>query len=152
MTSTTRFSRLLGFAIVATCLALSFTASVVADEGGKEFTGEHPLRVLKARVQNNDLGSGGFSSAKGSLTIWIQNITSVIVDGITIDVELYNGNRRKVETLHRTVDKLEPGEKKVLTFRWDVLAEREVKPKFFVEYNARGNQKARFEGDTPTWN
>jgi hypothetical protein len=127
-------------------------AGVRADDEGKEFTGEHPLRVLKARYQNDNLRGSANTSARGNLTIWLQNITSVVVDGIDIEVELYNGNKRKVDTLKRNVDKLDPGEKKVLTFRWDVVAEDEVKPRFFIEYNARGNQKERFEGDTPTWN
>lgn len=138
-------------ALLAFCLAFSLAASVNAQDGGKEFTGKHPIRVLKARAQNDNLGRS-ISSTKGSLTIWLQNITSVVVDGINIDVDLYNGNRRKVESLNRKIDKLEPGEKKIITFRWDVLAEKEVKPRFYVEYNARGNQKARFEGDTPSWN
>jgi hypothetical protein len=136
----------------ATLLALGiFLASLMgaqADE--REFKGDHPLRVLKARAQNDNL-RGSVASAKGNLTIWLQNPTSVVVDGIGIDVELYNDNKRKVETLRREIEKLEPGEKKVITFRWDVVAEQEIHPRFFIEYNARGTQKERFEGDTPTW-
>jgi hypothetical protein len=136
----------------ATLLALGiFLASLMgaqADE--REFKGDHPLRVLKARAQNDNL-RGSAASAKGNLTIWLQNPTSVVVDGIGIDVELYNDNKRKVETLRREIEKLEPGEKKVITFRWDVVAEQEIHPRFFIEYNARGTQKERFEGDTPTW-
>ena len=75
----------------------------------------------------------------------------MVVDGVEIEVELYNDSKRKVETLKRTIDKLEPGQKQVITFRWDVVAEDNVKPKFFVSYNARGSQKARFEGDSPSW-
>lgn len=143
-------SKWLAPALVAVCFLLSSLAAVNADEG-KEYKGDHPLRILKARAQN-DSERGAVASAKGNLTIWLQNPTSVTVDGVSIDVDLYNKNKRKVDTLHRDVDKLEPGEKKVITFRWDVVAEDEIHPRFFIEYNARGTQKERFEGETPTWN
>lgn len=139
----------LGPILLAACFVLSALVGVQADD--KEFSGEHPLRVLKARAQRDNVRGSAAVSARGNLTIWLQNYTSVIVDGITIEVELYNRSRRKVETLKRQVDKMEPGEKKVLTFRWDVVAEDDVKPRFFIEYNARGNQKERFEGETPSW-
>ena len=143
-------SRALGTALVALCLALAFVGGVNADE--KEYTGDHPIRVLPARYQNDNVRGGAAVSARGNLTIWLQNPTSVIVDGIEIEVELYNRSKRKVETLKRSLEKLDPGEKKVLTFRWDVMAEDEVTPRFFIAYNSRGTQKTRFEGDTPTWN
>jgi len=111
---------------------------------------DHPLRILKARYQN-DSTRGAAASAKGNLTIWMQNSVGVAVDGIEIEVELYNDRKRKVETLRRDIGLLEAGEKKIITFRWDVIAEDSVKPRFFVEYNRRGNQKARFEGDSPNW-
>jgi hypothetical protein len=136
--------------VAALCFALFAMVGVRAEDSGKEFKGEHPLRVLKARAQNDAI-RGNAASARGSLTIWLQNPTSVVVDGISIDVDLYNNNKRKVDSLHRDIDKLEPGEKKVITFRWDVVAETEVKPRFFIEYNARGSQKERFEGDSPSW-
>lgn len=137
-------------ALTAVCLVLCAVDGVRADDEGKEFKGEHPLRVLKARAENDNMRSSA-ASARGSLTIWLQNPTSVVVDGINIDVDLYNTNKRKVDTLRREIDKLEPGEKKVITFRWDVVAEQEVFPRFFIEYNARGTQKERFEGDSPSW-
>ena len=110
---------------------------------------DHPIRILKARYSNDSSRSMG--SAKGNMTIWMQNSVNVTVDGIEIEVELYNDRGRKVETLRKKVKDLNPGEKKVLTFRWDVVAEDTVKPRFYVEYNRRGNQKARFEGDSPNW-
>ena len=134
----------------AVCMTLAFVAGASAED--KEFTGTHPLKILKARYQSENSNGSAAASARGNLTVWIQNVTSVIVDGVDIDVELYNNRKRKVDTLKRNVDKLEPGEKKVLTFRWDVPGEEELSPRFFVEYNARGNQKERFEGDSPTWN
>ncbi len=140
--------RVVGLLALALCLVASTVSTAWAE--GKEFKGDHPLRILKARAQNDNLRAGG-ASARGSLTIWLQNITSVVVDGVEIEVELYNDSKRKVETLKRTIDKLEPGQKQVITFRWDVVAEDNVKPRFFVSYNARGSQKARFEGDSPSW-
>ncbi len=142
-------ARKLAPVLLAVCFVLSALVAVQADD--KEFSGEHPLRVLKARAQRDNVRGSAAVSARGNLTIWLQNYTSVIVDGVNIEVELYNKNRRKVETLKRTIEKMEPGEKKVITFRWDVVAEDEVNPRFFIEYNSRGNQKARFEGDTPSW-
>lgn len=138
------------FGLLALTLCFMLSAVQQASAEGKEFKGDHPLRVLKARAQNDNL-RGGSSSARGNLTIWLQNITSVVVDGVEIEVELYNDSKRKVETLKRTIDKLEAGEKKVVTFRWDVVAEDHVKPRFFVSYNSRGNQKSKFEGDSPSW-
>lgn len=148
-TTTSRsWIRTLGLLALAVCLAVSTMTAASAEE--KEFKGDHPIRVLKARAQNDNLRSGA-ASARGNLTVWLQNITSVVVDGVEIEVELYNDSRRKVETLKRDIDKLEPGQKQVITFRWDVVAEENVKPRFFISYNARGNQKAKFEGDTPSW-
>lgn len=139
----------LGPVLLAVCFVLSALVAVQADD--KEFSGEHPLRVLKARAQRDNVRGGAVASSKGNLTIWLQNYTSVIVDGIEVEVELYNRSRRKVETLKRVIDKMEPGEKKVITFRWDVIAEDDLTARFFISYNSRGNQKARFEGDSPSW-
>jgi hypothetical protein len=135
--------------LLAATFLLSTLTGVKADE--KDFTGDHPLRILKARAQRDNIQGSSAVSTRGNLTLWLQNPTSVIVDGIGIDVELYNDNRRKVDTLRREIGKMDPGEKKVITFRWDVVAEDEIHPRFFIEYNARGNQKERFEGETPTW-
>lgn len=133
-------------ALLVSLLAISVALPATA----RDNPSDHPIKVLKARYQN-DQSRGGSSSARGNLTIWLKNAVGVTVDGIEIEVELYNDRRRKVETLRRKIDKLEGGEKKVVTFRWDVIAEKDVKPKFFIEYNSRGNQKSRFEGDSPNW-
>ena len=125
------------------CLALALPTTA------KDNPADHPIKVLKARYSNDSSRSMG--SAKGNMTIWMKNIANVTVDGIEIEVDLYNDRGRKVETLRRKVKDLSPGEKKVLTFRWDVVAEDTVKPRFYVEYKRRGNQKARFEGDSPNW-
>ncbi len=132
---------------VALFTVLALLAPASAD---KDFTGEHPIRVLKARKQNESNRGGHSAAARGNLTLWLHNPTSVVVDGVRVEVELYNDSRRRVETLRRDIEDLQPGEKRVVTFRWDVLAERSVDPRFFIEYNARGAQKARFEGDSPT--
>lgn len=137
---------LIGLGLMAVVLlAVSLPASA------KDNPSDHPIRVLKARYQD-DTTHGGGMSARGSLTIWLQNAADLTVDGIEIEVDLYNDRGRKVETLHKKVEDLNGGAKKVVTFRWDVVAEDHVKPRFFVEYNVRGNQKARFEGDSPNWN
>ena len=145
MTHLNQKAKLLGIAL-ATLLAVLASSPVVA----RDNPSDHPIRILKARVQN-DQARGG-NSARGNLTIWMQNSANVTVDGIEVEVELYNNRKRKVETLRRKVDSLDSGEKKVVTFRWDVVAEDDVTPRFFVEYNSRGTQKTRFEGETPSWN
>lgn len=109
---------------------------------------DHPIKVLKARYQSTGRSMG---SSKGSLTIWLKNMVGVTVDGIEIEVDLYNDRRRKVETVRRKVKELGAGEKKVVTIKWDVVAEKIKKPRFYVEYNRRGNQKSRFEGESPNW-
>lgn len=135
----------IGFGIVALlCLAASLPVSA------KDNPSDHPIRVLKARYQN-DGARGSGSSARGNLTIWLQNAADATVDGVEIEVELYNDRGRKVETLRRKIEDLGAGAKKVVTFRWDVVAESHVKPRFYVEYNRRGTQKGRFEGESPNW-
>ncbi len=133
-------------ALLASVLAIL----VIQPATAKNNPTDHPIRVLKARYQN-DQSRGGLSSARGNMTIWLQNSVGVTVDGIEIEVELYNDRGRKVETLKKKIDKLDAGEKKIVTFRWDVIAEKQVKPKFFIEYNAGTAKKPRFQGDSPTW-
>ena len=130
--------------VLASLVAVSLATPAAADSDV-----DHPIKVLKARYQSN--GGGGLGSSKGTMTIWLKNLVGVTVDGIEIEVELYNDRRRKVETLKKKIGELGAGEKKVVTFTWDVLAEKIEKPRFFIEYNARGNQKSRFEGDSPNW-
>lgn len=120
----------------------------MAGIAGADNDDDHPLRVLKSRVKS-DQSRGSSSSARGNLTVWLQNTSGVTVDGIEMEIELYNDSNRKVETLRRTIEDMDAGEKKVITFRWDVIAERNVTPRIFVEYKARGTQKARFEGRSP---
>ena len=132
-----------------TLSALSLLCLAVLAPASAETT-DHPLRILKARFQNDQSRGMGFS-ARGNLTIWMQNAVGVTVDGIAVEVELYNDRGRKVDTLKKDIKDLAGGEKKVITFRWDVPGEERVKPRFFVEYNRRGKQKARFEGEPPNW-
>ena len=129
--------------IAAVALSLSTLGTAAPKEN-------HPIKVLKARVQNQD-GRGDFGTARGNVTVWIQNVTDVAVDGVKMEVELFNDSRRKVETLKRDIGELEPGKKKVLTFEWDVIAERQVKPRIWVEYNAGRKKPVRFKGDPPVW-
>ena len=133
-------------AVVLATLSLAFPA-----QAKKSDSRNHPLRVLKSRYQN-DQSRGESGSARGNLTVWLQNAVGVPVDGIELEVELYNDRRRKVETLKKTVGSMAAGKKKVLTFRWDIVAEDVVKPKIFILYNARGNQKARFEDNSGNGN
>lgn len=141
------FSKTKLLAIVTTAvIALLATLPAAA----RDNPADHPIKVLKARYQN-DHSRGNSMSARGTMTVWMQNAADLPVDGIVIEVDLYNNRRRKVETLKREVEMLEPGQKRVITFSWDVLAEREVKPRFFIEYYSRGKQKTRFEGDSPNW-
>lgn len=140
------FKLFFGLGLIALiCLA------AVSPVSAKDNPADHPLHVLKARYQN-DTNRGSGMSARGNLTIWLKNAADATVDGVEIEVELYNDRGRKVETLRKKVEDLGAGEKKVITFRWDVVAEKNVKPRFYVEYNRRGTQKARFEGESPNGN
>jgi hypothetical protein len=139
-------TKYLGIALVSALVAL-LTHPILA----KDNPSDHPIRVIKARYQN-DNSRGGATSARGNLTVWLKNVAEVTVDGVEIEVDLYNDRGRKVETLRKEVKDLGPGEKRVTTFRWDVVAENEVKPRFYIEYKSRGTQKTRFEGDPPSWN
>ncbi len=133
-----------------TAALMSITLSSLATAQDDAPAAGHPIRVMKARYEN-DRSRGG-ASARGSCTVWLQNRAEVSVDGIEIELELYNDSRRKVETLKREIELLTAGEKKVLVFKWDIPGESEVRrPRIFLSYNSRGRQKTRFEGDPPTW-
>lgn len=115
-----------------------------------EPAGGHPIKVMKARyVSDRDRGG---SSARGNCTVWIKNKADVSVDGIVVEVEIYNDSRRKIETVKREVELLTSGEKKVLTFKWDIPGESEIRrPKIFLSYRTRGTQVTRFHSEPPTW-
>lgn len=132
-------------ALAVMSVALSGVGSAADEpEGG------HPIKVMKARY-TNDRSRGG-SSAKGNCTVWLKNKAEVSVDGIEVEVELYNDSRRKVETLKREIEVLTSGEKKVLTFKWDIPGESTIRrPKIYLSYHSRGRQKTRFHSEPPTW-
>lgn len=137
---------LLGLLMV-TGLFLAVTGMSTAQEPA----GGHPLYVMKARYVS-ERGTSALASARGNCTVWLRNKEEVTVDGIEIELHLYNDRRRQVETLKREIGALTAGEKKVVTFRWDIPGEDEVeRPRIWLSYNARGTQKARFEAEPPTW-
>ena len=132
-------------------LALALTlmvAALVGQPAAAKDNTNHPIRVLKAKVDSN--GRASFNpGGRGSLSIWLKNSAEVTVDGIVVTVELYSDRRRKVNTLTKDVDQLTAGEKKIVTFEWDEF--EEVKPRYYVEYYSRGKQKTKFEGDQPDY-
>ncbi|MFA5506996.1 MAG: hypothetical protein WC314_18755 [Vulcanimicrobiota bacterium] len=109
---------------------------------------DHPIKVLKAKIDGQ---SRGFDrGGRGTLSIWLKNAAEVTVDGIVVSVDLYDNRRRKINTLTKEVEPLAGGEKTIVVVKWDEF--EEVKPRFYIEYFSRGNQKTKFEGDTPSWN
>ncbi len=109
----------------------------------------HPIKLLKARVQNNSRSTMG--SNRGNVTVWLQNVAGVSVDGVKVEVELYSDNRRLLDTLEKEVGEMSAGKKQVLTFKWDLISDDRIKPRIFVSYNAGRKKPIRFEGDSPTW-
>lgn len=115
-----------------------------------EYTLEHPIKILKARYENNGARSS-LGAARGKCTVWMQNVTDVLVDGVKLEIVLYNRHNRKVETLTRDIGELEPGEKLIKSVDWDVVAEDTVKPRIWVYYNGGGDEPTKFEGEPPVW-
>lgn len=134
--------------VFATLVALATFALTLT--GWSEDKIDHPLKVLKAKM-NNDAGRSSIMSSRGSMTVWLQNLADVPVDGVKMEVILYNDRNRPVETLTREIGELDAGKKEVLTFKWDVLAERSVKPRIFVYYNGGEPEPTKFEGEPPVW-
>jgi hypothetical protein len=136
-------------------LAIALTLAVVTLLGQPAVAkkgdgpGNHPIRILKAKVDNDSRGGGFNQGGRASLSIWLKNAAEVTVDGIVVTVDLYDDRRRKVNTLTREIDPLDAGEKKIITFEWDEF--EEVKPRYYVEYYSRGKQKTKFEGDRPDY-
>lgn len=115
----------------------------------KDNPSDHPIRVLKAKVDTEN--RGGFNKGgRATLSIWLKNAAEVTVDGLAVTVDLYDNRRRKINTLTRELEPLDAGEKRIVVMEWDEL--EEVKPRFYIEYYARGKQKNKFEGETPSWN
>ncbi len=110
----------------------------------------HPIKLLRARMQQG-AGMSGIGTSKGTMTVWLQNLAEVPVDGVKMEIELYNERNRLVETIVREVGEMDAGKKEVLTIKWDVIAERIKRPRIWVYYNAGGPKLEKFEGDTPVW-
>lgn len=124
-------------------------SGVWADDDEKT-TLDHPIKILKARYENNTARSS-LGATRGKCTVWMQNVTDVLVDGVKLEVVLYNRHNRKVDTLTKDIGELEPGQKLIKTFDWDVVAEDSVKPRIWVYYNGGGDEPTRFEGEPPVW-
>ncbi len=134
-------------------LTLAFALMITVFAGqtavAKDNPSDHPIKVLKAKVDmenRSGFGRGG----RATMSIWLKNSAEVTVDGIVVTVDLYTDRRRKINTLTQEVEPLDGGEKSIVVVEWDEL--EEVKPRFYIEYYARGKQKNKFEGDTPSWN
>lgn len=134
--------------ILKTLLCLAAVTVLVLPTQAKD-SERHPIKLLKARMQAS--GRGSMGASKGNVTVWLQNVAGVTVDGVKVEVELYNDNRRLLDTLEKDVGEMTAGKKKVLTFKWDVISDDRIKPRIFVSYNAGRKKPVRFEGDTPTW-
>ena len=134
--------------ITKALLCFAVLALTLAPTQAKE-SERHPIKVLKARMQNNSRGSMG--SNKGNVTVWLQNVAGVAVDGVKVEIELYSDSRRLLDTLEKEVGEMTAGKKKVLTFKWDLITDDRIKPRIFVSYNGGRKKPVRFEGDTPTW-
>lgn len=120
------------------------------DDNGLKWKGKHPLAVLKGVFQADNGTSIG--AMKGEATIWIKNMSDVTVDGVKVDLELFNGNNgRKVETVTKKIGEMSAGDKKFLTFKWEVYGAMTLKPKVWVYYNGGGEELVKFDGEPPIW-
>lgn len=130
---------------------MTFGLSLVVAADDDEPALEHPLRVLKARYEANS-GRSGIGYVKGRCTVWVQNVTDVLVDGVKIEVVLYNKHNRKIDSQTKDIGEMEPGKKLVTNFDYDVMADDNVKPRIWVYYNGGGDEPTKFEGEPPVWN
>ncbi len=121
------------------------------DDNGLKWKGKHPIAVLKG-VFAADNGMSGPGAMKGEATLWVKNMSDVTVDGVVIDLELYNGNNgRKVETVTRKVGEMAAGDKKYILFKWEVYGAQTLKPRVWVYYNGGGEDPVKFDGEPPIW-
>lgn len=136
------------------CALLIATAALIAraddDDDGLKWKGKHPLAVLKGVFQADDNSSLG--AMKGEATLWVKNMSDVTVDGVVLELELYNGNNgRKLETLTKKVGEMPAGDKKYIQFKWEVFGATTIKPKVWVYYNGGGEDPVKFNGEPPVW-
>ena len=116
----------------------------------KSEKGPHPLKILKV-VQ--DIGNqSNMNGAVGRYHVWMQNTTDVAVDKVVVEMELYSESGRKVETIKKDVGEISSGAKSMVEFKYNVIGERTVKPRFWVLYNAGKEAPVQFEIDGPSWN
>ena len=113
-------------------------------ESGKKSESGHPIVVLTIRY-SDDQSRGHALASKGKVTVWLKNTAKVAVDGVKVDAQLCNSLGHRVETVSEPIDLLEAGEKMVITIPWDVIGEKNLKPKIYVEYKGRGNRTVRFK-------
>lgn len=109
-----------------------------------------PLKVLNAQYDSNQ-GHFNMGDAQGQMAVWLQNIDSVPVTGVKVEVELYNDYHRKIKTLTRKIGQMPAGKKLVLNFKWDVVGEDHLKPRIWVYYNGGGPKPVKMNGDPPSW-
>lgn len=139
--------------ILALCCALLVGLIARADDdedNGLKWKGKHPLAVLKGVFQADEGASIG--AQKGEATLWIKNMSDVTVDGVKIDLVLYNGNNgRKVETVTKKIGEMTAGDKKTVVFKWDIYGQMSLKPRVWVYYNGGGEELEKFDGEPPIW-
>lgn len=130
-------------------LAVALLAPLRADEkDNAPEDGKHPIAVLKG-VFSNDLD--GFNAIRGDCTIWLKNLSDVTVDGVRMELELYNQSGKKVETLKKEIGEMEAGAKRYIPFEWEVYGATSLKPRVWIYYNAGGEVPVKFEGNPPVW-
>jgi len=121
----------------------------VAAAKKKSDPGPHPLKVLKAKVNAR---AGTMNSAAGDMTVWVQNVSDVLVDKVRVELELYGDNGRLVEKKAKEVGNMEPGAKHYIDFRWDVIGEKSVTYHIWIYYNGGLQDRlTQFEGEPPVW-
>ncbi|MEW6281928.1 MAG: FxLYD domain-containing protein [Candidatus Eremiobacterota bacterium] len=131
----------------ALMLALLVVAGAQAGDDGKD-KNKHPLLVLKGTFSSDN---GGFGAMRGDATIWLKNISDVAVDGVKVEMELFNQNGRKVHKMTRDIGELPAGDKKFIDFEWEVYGVTSLKPRVWVYYNGGGEEPVKFEGEPPIW-
>ncbi len=135
-----------------TTLILLVVACIVAPASArrKSEKGPHPIKVLK--IVQDGAGRGGMNNASGRYHIWLQNTTDVAVDKVQLEMELYSDTGRLVDKVTKEVGVLESGAKNMAELRYNVVGERNLKPRFWVLYNAGKEKLTEFELDGPSWN
>ena len=131
-----------------TILLILTAALAVVAERRKSDPGPHPIRLLKAIVENNGRDIG---MSRGVVHLWVHNASDVAVDKCKVEVELFTRDNRLADKVTRDLGTIEPGNKKLQDIKWTIAGEEELKPRIWLLYNGGMDRLTQFEVETQNY-